>query len=234
MTRPQRLGEISEAFGEQIRGRVEEIQPGLRGWLHAATFPVAVVAGVVLVVAAPTPTARVGAAVFAVSAALLFGVSAAYHRGHWSPRSFAVLRRIDHSSIFVLIAGTYTAFSLLLLTGSDRLVLLALVWTGAVAGVLFRVLWLDAPRWVYLPAYLGLGWVAVFWLGDFARTAGATVLVLIVLGGALYSLGGLVYGLRRPDPAPAWFGFHELFHTLTVAAFAVHYIGISMATYRLA
>ena len=206
----------------------------MRGWLHAATFPVAVLAGVVLVAASPTPTARFGAAVFACSATLLFGVSAVFHRGHWSPRSFAVLRRIDHASIFVLIAGTYTAFSLLLLTGADRVVLLTLVWAGAVAGVLFRVLWVDAPRWVYLPAYLGLGWVAVFWLGDFARTAGATVLVLIVLGGALYSLGGLVYGLRRPDPAPAWFGFHELFHTLTVAAFAVHYIGISMATYRLA
>jgi len=206
----------------------------LRGWLHAATFPVAVLAGVVLVAASPTSTARFGAAVFACSATLLFGVSAVFHRGHWSPRSFAVLRRIDHASIFVLIAGTYTAFSSLLLTGADRVVLLTLVWAGAVAGVLFRVLWVDAPRWVYLPAYLGLGWVAVFWLGDFARTAGATVLVLIVLGGALYSLGGLVYGLRRPDPAPAWFGFHEVFHTFTVAAFAVHYIGIAMATYRLA
>ena len=206
----------------------------MRGWLHAATFPVAVLAGVVLVAASPTSTARFGAAVFAGSATLLFGVSAVFHRGHWSPRSFAVLRRIDHASIFVLIAGTYTAFSSLLLTGADRVVLLTLVWAGAVAGVLFRVLWVDAPRWVYLPAYLGLGWVAVFWLGDFARTAGATVLVLIVLGGALYSLGGLVYGLRRPDPAPAWFGFHEVFHTFTVAAFAVHYIGIAMATYRLA
>jgi hemolysin III len=144
-----------------------------------------------------------------------------------------VLRRLDHSSIFVLIAGTYTPFCLLLLEGSDRVILLTLVWTGAVAGVLLRMLWIDAPRWLHLPVYVGLGWVAVFWLGDVARTAGAVVLVLIVAGGALYSLGGLVYGLRRPDPSPSWFGFHEVFHTFTVAAFAVHYVGISLATYRL-
>ena len=234
MARPDGLGEVSEAVGEHIRGRVEEIKPRLRGWLHAATFPVAVVSGTVLIALSPTPTARLGAAVFTTSAALLFGVSAVYHRGHWSPRSSAFLRRLDHSSIFLLIAGTYTPFSLLLLEGTDRVALLALVWTGAVAGVLFRVLWVDAPRRLYLPLYIGLGWAAVFWLGDFARTAQATVLVMIVLGGALYSLGGLVYGLRRPDPAPAWFGFHEVFHTFTVAAFAAHYIGVSLATYSLA
>jgi hemolysin III len=233
MSRPEQPGEVPETVGEHIRERVEEIKPRLRGWLHAATFPVAAVAGVVLVAMSPTPTARLGAAVFAASAALLFGVSALYHRGRWSPRWFGVLRRLDHSSIFVLIAGTYTPFCLLLLSGADRIVLLTLVWAGALAGVVFRVLWLDAPRWLYLPLYLGLGWAAVFWLGDFARTAGSVVLVLIILGGALYSLGGLVYGLRWPDPAPAWFGFHEVFHTCTVAAFAVHYVGISLATYSL-
>jgi hemolysin III len=172
---------------------------------------------------------------------LLFTVSAVYHRGHWSPRVHALLRRFDHANIFVLIAGSYTPFTLLLLHGAQRTVLLTVIWSAAALGVLFKVAWAGAPRWLYVPVYFAMGWVAVFFLPGFADGSrerlgvgiGTAVLVLIAVGGALYSLGGLVYGIRRPDPWPRWFGFHEVFHTLTILAFVTHYVGVSMATYSL-
>jgi hemolysin III len=168
-----------------------------------------------------------------VSAMMLFGSSALFHRGRWSARTRDMLRRLDHASIFLLIAGTYTPFAVLLLHGDSERMLLWLVWACALAGIAFRVLWLDAPRWMYVPVYVAMGWAAIFWLGDFAATAGTVVLTLIIVGGGLYSLGGLVYGLRRPNPMPRWFGFHEVFHTLTVIAFVTHYVGVSIATYSL-
>jgi hemolysin III len=130
----------------------------------------------------------------------------------------------------VLIAGSYTPFTLLLLEGRERVVLLSVVWTGALLGVGFRVFWNDAPKWLYVPVYMSLGWAALFYLGDFAQTASTAVLVLMALGGGLYTLGGVVYGVRRPNPFPRWFGFHEVFHTLTIAAFGSHYVGVMMAT----
>ena len=157
---------------------------------------------------------------------LLFGVSAIYHTGTWSPRVWAFLRRFDHSNVFVLIAGSYTPFSLLLLDGTARVALLATVWTGAILGVLFRIFWTDAPRWLYVPIYVGLGWAAIFWAGEFRAAGEPLVLALIVLGGLLYTAGAVVYGVKRPNPAPRWFGFHEVFHTLTVAAFLAHYVGV--------
>jgi hemolysin III len=208
-----------------------EIKPRLRGWLHLGAFPFSLSAGTVLVILAPTAKARISVAIFASTAAVLFGISALYHRGHWSPRGQAILRRLDHCSIFLLIAGTYTPFAVLLLDNRNAEILLTVIWVGALVGVAFRILWLSAPRWLYLPVYITLGWSAVFWLGDFARTAGPAVFTLIVIGGALYSLGAIVYGLKRPNPAPRWFGFHEIFHSCTIAAFAVHYVGISMAVY---
>jgi hemolysin III len=168
--------------------------------------------------------------VFATSSTLLFGSSALFHRGHWSPRWHGVMRRLDHSTIFLLIAGTYTPFALTLLHGASSRILLCLVWGGALLGIAFRVLWIGAPRWLYLPVYVALGWAAIFWLNDFA-TAGPLVLTLIIAGGALYSIGGLVYGLRWPNPIPRWFGFHEVFHSLTIAAFTVHYVGVSIVIY---
>ncbi|WP_432561121.1 PAQR family membrane homeostasis protein TrhA [Kineococcus sp. SYSU DK003] len=213
---------------------LDAVKPRLRGWLHAGTFPAALVAGTVLVLLAPTTASRVACLVFALSAALLFGTSAVYHRGTWSPRWAAVLRRWDHSNIFLIIAGTYTPLAVATLPAAEARFLLTLVWAGALAGVAFRLLWLGAPRWLYTPVYVALGWVAVGYLDDFADGGGLAVAVLVGLGGLLYSLGAVAYGTKRPNPSPRWFGFHEVFHAFTVLGFAAHYAAISLATYALA
>jgi hemolysin III len=224
---------MTMSVGDSMRERLDEMKPRLRGWLHLGAFPLAVAAGIVLVVLSPAGRPRLGSAVFATTSVLLFGVSALFHLGHWSPRWYARLRRLDHSSIFLLIAGTYTPFALVLLDQRDAAILLGIVWVGAVIGIAFRVLWLSAPRRVYLPLYIGLGWVAVFWTGDFAHAAGPAVLTLIIVGGLFYSAGGVIYGIKRPNPLPRWFGFHEVFHSCTIVAFVVHYVGVSIATYSL-
>lgn len=207
------------------------VKPKLRGWLHAGTFPLSLAAGIVLIVLAPGGPTRWAVTVFVITAALLFGVSAIYHRGRWGPRANAVLQRFDHANIFLIIAGTYTPFTVLLLPPGPARTLLWIVWSGAIAGVAFRVLWVGAPRWLYVPVYLALGWVAVAYLPAFLERGGPAVLTLVIVGGILYTLGGLVYGLKRPDPSPRWFGFHEVFHALTVAAFATHSVGIWLAVY---
>ncbi len=204
-------------------------RPHLRGWLHAATFPAAVGFGIVLMFLARDTSTRIAVAIFAGSAALLFAVSATFHRGNWGPRAHAVLRRLDHASIFLVIAGSYTPFSVLLLPPGPARTLLALVWSGAIAGVLFRVFWLKAPRWLYTPTYILLGWAAVAFLPDFLAGGRPAVLALALTGGLLYTAGGIIYGLRRPNFSPRWFGFHELFHALTVAAFAAHCVGVGIA-----
>ncbi|WP_236655828.1 PAQR family membrane homeostasis protein TrhA [Streptacidiphilus jiangxiensis] len=203
-------------------------KPAMRGWLHAGMFPATVAAGIVLICLATTTAARVACTVYAVSAWLLFGISALYHRFTWGPRGEAILRRLDHSNIFLIIAGTYTPITILLLHGGRQQVLLWLVWAGALAGIAFRVFWVGAPRWLYTPCYLALGWAAVFFLPDFLRSGGVTVTVLIIVGGLLYSVGGVIYGLKRPNPSPRWFGFHEVFHACTLAAFTVQFVGVSL------
>ena len=227
-------------LADSVQETVAEVKPKLRGWLHLATAPLTLAAGIVLIALSPDATTRIGSALFVGTGVLLFTVSAIYHRGTWSPRTWAFLRRFDHSNIFLLIAGSYTPFSLLLLEGTQRTVLLATVWTGAILGVLFRVFWTGAPRWLYVPIYVALGWAAVFFLPAFARGAenlgvgiGVAVLVLVIVGGGLYTLGGIVYGFKRPNPWPQWFGFHEVFHTFTILAFVTHYVGVSLATYSL-
>ena len=232
---------VTERLGEQVRETLDEVKPRLRGWMHLATAPLTLAAGVVLVVLSPDATTRWGSAIFSLSALVLFTVSAIYHRGTWSPRVWGFLRRFDHSNIFILIAGSYTPFALILLEGTQRTVLLATVWSGAILGALFRVFWTHAPRWLYTPIYIALGWAAVFFLPGFAHGASErlgtpmaiAVLVLVAVGGALYTLGGVVYGLQRPDPWPRHFGFHEVFHTFTILAFAAHYVAVSLATYSL-
>ncbi|MEA1902733.1 MAG: hemolysin III family protein [Actinomycetota bacterium] len=201
-------------------------KPKLRGWLHAVMFPVAVVAGIVLIATAPTQEARFAAAVFVLTAAILFGTSALFHRGSWSPRVHGLLRRMDHANIFLIIAGSYTPFAVLALPPDEGRMLLVIVWAGALLGVVFRVFWVGAPRWLYTSLYVIVGWVAIFFLPELIDGAGVVPVVLIVLGGVLYSLGAIVYGLKRPDPSPTWFGFHEVFHALTVAAFAAHYAAV--------
>ena len=202
-------------------------------WLHAAITPLALAAGVVLIVLSPTLKTRVGSAVFAGTALLLFAVSAIYHRGNWSPRVWTLLRRVDHSNIFLLIAGSYTPFTLILLEGKDRVVLLVLVWSGAVLGAVFRIFWSDAPRWLYMPIYVAMGWVAIFYAEEFSAGGPPAVIMLIAVGGCLYTLGGVVYGLQAAQPVPTWFGFHEVFHSFVVAAFICHYVAASIATYSL-
>jgi hemolysin III len=224
-------GRRGRDLGDRVDDAVAVVKPKLRGWLHAATTPLALAAGIVLTALAPTASSRASAAVFAVTAFLLFGTSAVYHRGKWSPKVRMLLKRLDHSNIFLIIAGSYTPFAVVLLPHNRARTLLLIVWCGAIAGVLFRVFWTGAPRWLYTPVYVALGWVAVIYLPDFLHRGGVAVLVLIVVGGALYSLGAVVYALKRPDPSPRWFGFHEIFHTCTVAAFVVHYIAVSLAVY---
>lgn len=207
-------------------------KPRLRGWIHAVAAPGALAGGIVLTARAPSGQAAVAAGIFAVTAVALFTVSAIYHLGTWSPRVRLMLRRLDHANILLIIAGTYTPLAVLALHGGPRVAILSAVWGGAVLGVVFRLVWTDAPRWAYVPLYLGLGWAAAFVIPQLLRGAGLTALVLIAAGGVLYTLGGVAYGLRRPDPWPRWFGFHEVFHACTVAAFACQYIAVSLAVYQ--
>lgn len=223
------VADAAERVGEAAERVAAAVKPRLRGWIHAGAAPLVTAVSVVLVVIAPTTAARVSALVFGVTAVLLFGTSAIYHRGTWSPRVAGVLRRLDHTNIFLIIAGTYTPLTVLLLPWPTNRTLLVVVWTGAVLGLLFRVLWLGAPRWSYVPIYVALGWVAVWFLPDFARTGGGALVSLVIAGGLAYTAGAVVYGTKRPDPSPRWFGFHEIFHVLTVVGYTCHAIAVGLA-----
>ena len=202
-----------------------EIKPTWRGWIHAVTFPLAVALGVVLVTVADGPAAKASTAVYFAASLLLFGVSATYHRFTWSPRAKLLLKRLDHSNIFLLIAGTYTPIAVLCLPAPKATILLVLVWTGAVLGIAFRVFFTGAPRWLYTPLYVLLGVGALVFVADI-YAASPTTLILVLVGGLLYIVGAAVYALKRPDPVPGVFGFHEIFHALTVVAFLCHWTGV--------
>jgi hemolysin III len=210
-------------------------RPRLRGWLHLWAFAVSVAAGVVLVsVAGATRGAEAALAtsIYALTVCLLFGTSATYHRVKWSRASrHALLARLDHSMIFVFIAGTYTPFALLAMPERTGRIVLAIVWFGALGGVLLKTSWITAPRWLSVPLYLGLGWVAVFVLPDLLRQGGVAAFVLILVGGLIYTGGGIVYGLKRPDPWPRVFGYHEVFHLATVVAASCHMVAVWLAVY---
>jgi hemolysin III len=199
-----------------------EVRPTWRGWIHAATFPIAIAAGIVLIVLAQGAAAKLASAVFMATSLLLFGNSALYHRFEWGPKTRAVLKRIDHANILLLIAGTYTPIAVLALPTEKAIILLSLVWGGAILGILFRVFWIDAPRWLYVALYLVLGWAAVMYMVDLFQ-ANAAMMVLVIVGGVLYTLGAVVYALKRPNPWPGHFGFHEIFHVCTVLAFLCHW-----------
>ncbi|AXA97674.1 MULTISPECIES: hemolysin III family protein [unclassified Microbacterium] len=204
-----------------VRAQVD-LKPTWRGWIHAGTFPVAVAAGVLLIVFAQGAAAKWAAVVFMVTSLLLFGNSALYHRFNWGPTTKAVLKRIDHANILLLIAGTYTPIAVLALTPDKGTLLLVLVWSGAILGILFRVFWINAPRWLYVALYLLLGWAAVMYIVDLLQ-ANLAMMVLVIVGGLLYTGGAIVYALKRPNPWPGHFGFHEIFHVCTVLAFLCHW-----------
>jgi hemolysin III len=194
----------------------------MRGTLHAAGAPVALALGLALLLLAETARERTGVGVYAVSLTALFTMSAVYHRGRWRPTVKAWLQRVDHSMIFILIAGTYTPFCLLVLAGSTSWIVLAIVWGGALAGVVTRLTWASAPRWFFVPFYLALGWVAIIVAPALAAGASLATNLLLVAGGVLYTAGAVVFATRRPDPFPSVFGFHEVFHALTIAAASCH------------
>lgn len=202
-----------------------EVKPLWRGWIHAGTFPLAIAAGIVLIVLAQGSAAKWSSAVFMTTSLLLFGISALYHRFNWKPRTKVLLKRFDHANIFLLIAGTYTPLAVLALPPDKGILLLVLVWSGALLGIGFRVFWIHAPRWLYVPLYLALGWAAVMYIGDLVQ-ANVAMMVLVLVGGLAYTAGAIIYGLKKPNPIPGVFGFHEIFHTLTVLAFLCHWTAI--------
>jgi hemolysin III len=202
-----------------------EPKPTWRGWIHAATFPLAIVLGIILIASADGAAARISSSVFVASSLLLFGISALYHRIDWQPRTKAIFKRIDHANIFLLIAGSYTPITALALPHDKSVMLLWLVWIGAGLGILFRVFWIGAPRWLYVPLYLLLGYASLIFIVDFF-TANAAMMTLILVGGLCYTVGAIVYGMKRPNPFPGRFGFHEIFHSLTLVAFLCHWAGI--------
>jgi hemolysin III len=186
----------------------------------------------VLVGLAPSGRPRVVAAVYAGCGVLLFATSGLYHRGSWAPRIRGRLRRMDHSNVYLLIAGTYTPIVSLGLTGAARAILLWVIWIGAAVGVSFRWLWPAAPRALYTALYIALGWSVAPAFGTLLHDAGGAVFTLTLTGGLLYTAGAVVYASRRPNPWPTWFGFHEIFHALTIAAWTCQYIAVSLVTYR--
>ncbi|AKN16365.1 PAQR family membrane homeostasis protein TrhA [Mycobacterium haemophilum] len=229
-------GSASASAGHQIVEGVTRVltkpryKPRFRGWIHMYSAGVAVLAGASLVaVSWAVASTRAGLATFAYTAAtvLMFTVSATYHRVHWkSATAQKWMRRLDHSMIFVFIAGSYTPFALLAMPPEAGRVVLWIVWGGALAGILLKVCWPSAPRWVGVPLYLLLGWVAVWYTGTILHNAGVAAMVLLFVGGALYSIGGILYALRWPNPWPATFGFHEFFHACTAIAAICHYIAM--------
>jgi hemolysin III len=209
-------------------------KPRMRGWLHTYAFFVALVAGIVLCsIAATRPgwAPLVSCAIYSLTVCGLFGTSALYHRRVWSERGYQVMRRMDHCMIFVFIAGTYTPLCTMLLSTRQATIMLALVWGGALGGVALKLVWPHAPRWVSAPLYLALGWVAVAMLPDILHGGGVTALVLLIVGGAIYSVGAVFYALRRPNPWPTVFGHHEFFHACTLLAALCHHVAIYFALF---
>jgi hemolysin III len=206
----------------------------MRGLLHAYAFGVAAIGGIVLcsiAVTRPGWAPFVTCLVYSLTVCALFGTSALYHRRVWSPRGYKIMRRLDHSMIFVFIAGTYTPFSVLLLPRTTAMWILAIVWGGAVLGVGIKLISPNAPRWLSAPLYVALGWVAIFVLPELLSAGGVTVLVLVGAGGAAYTVGAVFYALRRPNPWPTVFGHHEFFHACTLVAALLHHIAVYFALY---
>ncbi|SOD75154.1 channel protein (hemolysin III family) [Jatrophihabitans sp. GAS493] len=210
------------------------VKPRLRGWFHAYAAAISVATGVVLVAVAAAlrgPLAGWSTSLYALTVTGLFGISAFYHRGRWSPAALRTWKRLDHSMIFVFIAGTYTPISLLTMPRDTAIMMLTIVWSGALLGVGLQWFWPGHPRWLSAPCYIALGWVAIFVVPDLLHKGGAATLILILVGGLFYSSGAVIYATKRPNPAPKTFGFHELFHLFTLFAAICHYIAIWFAVF---
>lgn len=217
------------AAGREGRRGALPTPPRLRGWVHTVMAPLVLLAGVGLMIATPTWGNRFAVAVWMLTGIILFGNSAVYHRVPWSAKVKEVLRRIDHANIAVFIAGTYTPLAVALVTGASRVVLLSIIWACALLGVAFRFLWNGVPRWASTLLYVVMGWTALWWLPQFWRSGGPAIVVLILVGGVFYTVGAVSYARQRPNPSPAWFGFHEVFHTCTAIAAACHAVAIGLA-----
>ena len=205
--------------------------PKLRGWFHLAATPVVIIASLVLFILSKN-SLKFAVALYSITAIMLFSVSAVYHRVPWSPAKKKMWRKWDHANINLLIAGSYTPFAVALLEPRDRNILLAVVWIGALAGVAIRVFWLSAPRWLYVANYLALGWVAIFYTPKLYDRGGLWVILPIIFGGVLYSVGAIFYALKRPGRAAKYFGFHELFHIFVLAAWISQYVAVCFSIAR--
>ncbi len=202
-------------------------KPLLRGVLHQAAFSVSLVVGTLLIVGAEGARRQLAAEVFAGSVTVCFGASALYHRVTWTPRLRLWMRRIDHTGVYLLIAGTYTPICLLVLDGAWRLVVLVMVYVGAGAAVVLKFTWVEAPKWVAAVLGMALGWAGVAVLPQLAARLNPAAVALLGVGGLAYTAGAIVYARRRPNPLPAVFGYHELFHALTLVAAACQYVAIA-------
>ena len=205
--------------------------PKLRGWFHLAATPVVIIASLVLFILSGEPF-KFAVALYSLTAIMLFSVSAIYHRVPWIPRKKKIWRRWDHANINLLIAGSYTPFAVALLEPRDRNILLSVIWIGALSGVAIRVFWVGAPRWLYVANYLLLGWVAVIYTPQLSKEGGLWVIIPILVGGLLYSIGAIFYALKLPGRNAKYFGFHELFHIFVLAAWISQYLAVSFAIYR--
>lgn len=206
-------------------------KPKLRGVIHLVMSPISLVAGLVMISAASELRGRITLGIFTLTAVTLFTCSALYHRVKWSDKYRGLWRRIDHANIPILIAGTYTPFAVFLLGPSQRNTLLAAVWIGALTTAFLRIVWLKAPRSLYVAAYILLGWAALVYVPTFYKSGGVLVFLLILLGGLFYTAGGIVYALKKPNFNVNWFGFHELFHALTAAAFVCHLVAAILTVF---
>jgi hemolysin III len=207
-------------------------RPRLRGLLHLAAFVVALVLAPFLVVLADAGLPRAASGVFAASVAVCFGASALYHRVTWRPRARLWMRRVDHAGVYLLIAGTYTPVSLLVLEGAWRPVVLTVVWAGALAAIVLKFVWVDGPKWLAVAIGIALGWIAIAALPQLVDRLEPTAVILLVAGGLAYTAGAVIYARRRPDPVPAVFGYHELFHALTIVGITCQYAAIAFFVVR--
>lgn len=234
------ITEVKDDTVEYLHDLIEDVKPKLRGWLHLGSVPLILIGGMILLILAPTRTSRLAAAVFILGALLTFGVSAVYHRGNgvWSRDLHLFFKKLDHCNIFVLIGASASGFAILLLEGGREATFLTMLWSGVTLGIVFKTLWISAPRWLGVTLYIVLGWTPIIFVRDFwegATEVGPAHLIigLILAGGILYMVGALIYGFKLFNGSPRVWGFHETFHLFTILAFVCHYVAISVVAYSM-